>query len=148
MAQNRRNGDEQEPLLTIGTVAQMLDLHQQTLRKYEEEGLVSPDRTEGGTRMYSRNDVERLRVIVSLTRELGVNLAGVEVIFRMREQLEEMKRMLDLILQQLDPPVREQMLSVLRGTEFGLVPTKRTGTGLVLHSLLRTAMGERKGKKE
>lgn len=148
MAQNRRNGDKQEPLLTIGMVAQMLDLHQQTLRKYEEEGLVSPDRTEGGTRMYSRSDVERLRVIVSLTRELGVNLAGVEVIFRMLEQLDEMKRMLDLILQQLDPPVREQMLSVLRGTEFGLVPTKRAGTGLVLHSLLRTAAGEGKSKKE
>jgi len=148
MAQNQRNGDEQEPLLTIGMVAQMLDLHQQTLRKYEEEGLVSPDRTKGGTRMYSRSDVERLRVIVSLSRELGVNLAGVEVIFRMREQLEEMKRMLDLILQQLDPPVREQMLSVLRGTEFGLVPTNRTGTGLVLHSLLRTVAREGKGEKK
>ena len=135
-------------MLTIGMVAQMLDLHQQTLRKYEEEGLVLPDRTKGGTRMYSRSDVERLRVIVSLTRELGVNLAGVEVIFRMREQLDEMNRMLDLILQQLDPPVREQILSLLRGTEFGLVPTNRTGTGLVLHSLLKTAMGERKGKKE
>jgi MerR family transcriptional regulator/heat shock protein HspR len=116
----------------------MLDLHQQTLRKYEELGLVSPSRSEGGTRMYSRNDVERLRVIVSLTRELGVNLAGVEVIFRMREQIEEMKRMMDLILNQLDRPVREQMLSVLRGAEFGLVPTKRAGTGLVLHSLLKT----------
>ncbi len=147
MAQNQRNRDEREPLLTIGAVAQILDLHQQTLRKYEEEGLVSPDRTAGGTRMYSRSDVERLRVIVSLTRELGVNLAGVEVIFRMREQLEEMKRMLDLILQQLDPPVREQMLSVLRGTEFGLVPTTRTGTGLVLHSLLRTMAREGKGKE-
>ena len=148
MAQNQRNGDEQEPLLTIGMVAQMLDLHQQTLRKYEEEGLVSPDRTKGGTRMYSRSDVERLRVIVSLSRELGVNLAGVEVIFRMREQLEEMNRMLDLILQQLDPPVREQLLSVLRGAEFGLVPTKRTGTGLVLHSLLRTVAREGKGEKK
>ncbi len=147
MAQNQHNRDEREPLLTIGAVAQILDLHQQTLRKYEEEGLVSPDRTAGGTRMYSRSDIERLSIIVSLTRELGVNLAGVEVIFRMREQLEEMKRMLDLILQQLDPPVREQMLSVLRGAEFGLVPTARTGTGLVLHSLLRTMAREGKGKE-
>ncbi len=121
----------------------MLDLHQQTLRKYEEEGLVTPSRSEGGTRMYSQTDVERLRVIVSLTRELGVNLAGVEVIFRMREQLEEMKRMMDLILKQLDQPTREQILSVLRGAEFGLVPTRRSGTGLVLRSLLKTIATEK-----
>jgi MerR family transcriptional regulator/heat shock protein HspR len=138
MARNANNQDNREPLLTISAVSQMLDLHQQTLRKYEEEGLVSPIRSEGGTRMYSRTDVERLRVIITLTRDLGVNLAGVGVVFRMREQLDEMKQIIELILQQLDPPVRERVISILRGSEFGLVPTSRAGTGLVLRSLLKT----------
>ena len=70
----------------------MLNIHPQTLRLYEREGLIKPSRTEGNTRLYSQEDVERLRTILTLTRELGVNLAGVEIILRMREQIEELQR--------------------------------------------------------
>jgi MerR family transcriptional regulator/heat shock protein HspR len=80
-----------EPCYTIGVVARMVDLHPQTLRNYEELGLVVPRRTEGKRRLYSPAEVERLRKINRLTQELGVNLAGVEVILRMTEQIESLQ---------------------------------------------------------
>jgi len=79
------------PLYLISTVAKMLNIHPQTLRLYEREGLIKPSRTEGNTRLYSQEDVERLHTILTLTRDLGVNLAGVEIILRMREQIEELQ---------------------------------------------------------
>jgi len=84
--------EKDKPLYLISTVAKMLNIHPQTLRLYEREGLIKPSRTEGNTRLYSQEDVERLRTILTLTRELGVNLAGVEIILRMREQIEELQR--------------------------------------------------------
>jgi MerR family transcriptional regulator/heat shock protein HspR len=80
-----------EPCYTIGVVARMVDLHPQTLRNYEELGLVVPRRTEGNRRLYSPAEVERLRKINRLTQELGVNLAGVEVILHMAEQIESLQ---------------------------------------------------------
>lgn len=80
-----------EPCYTIGVVARMVDLHPQTLRNYEELGLVVPRRTEGNRRLYSPSEVERLRKINRLTQELGVNLAGVEVILHMAEQIESLQ---------------------------------------------------------
>jgi len=84
--------DKDKPLYLISTVAKMLNVHPQTLRLYEREGLITPSRTEGNTRLYSQEDVERLKMILNLTRELGVNLAGVEIILRMKEQIEELQR--------------------------------------------------------
>ena len=75
----------------ISVVSRMLGVHPQTLRIYEREGFVRPSRTGGGVRMYSEGDVERIRLVMRLTRELGVNLAGVEVILQMREKLEHMQ---------------------------------------------------------
>ena len=75
----------------ISVVAKQYDIHPQTLRLYEREGLLQPSRTEGNTRLYSREDLERLETILSLTRELGVNLAGVEIILNMREKIERMQ---------------------------------------------------------
>lgn len=72
---------------TISAVAEMFDIHPQTLRMYEREGLIEPGRSEGQTRLYSDDDLERLEVILTLTREMGVNLAGVEVIVDLREKL-------------------------------------------------------------
>ena len=77
---------------TISAVAEMFDIHPQTLRLYEREGLLKPSRSEGNTRLYSDEDVERLEVILSLTRDLGVNLAGVEIIINMREKMDAMQR--------------------------------------------------------
>ncbi|MPY86661.1 MAG: MerR family transcriptional regulator [Luteitalea sp.] len=76
----------------ISAVAKRYHIHPQTLRLYEREGLLRPSRTEGNTRLYSDEDLERLETILSLTRELGVNLAGVEIILNMRERIEQMQR--------------------------------------------------------
>jgi len=75
----------------ISVVAQQFGVHPQTLRLYEREGLLSPSRTEGNTRLYSERDLEKLSIILSLTRELGVNLAGVEIILNMRRKMEAMQ---------------------------------------------------------
>jgi len=75
----------------ISAVSQKYDIHPQTLRPYEREGLLTPSRTEGNTRLYSEEDLEQLETILSLTRELGVNLAGVEIILNMRRKIERMQ---------------------------------------------------------
>jgi MerR family transcriptional regulator/heat shock protein HspR len=88
-----------EPLYYISAVAKLLDLHPQTLRHYERLGLVEPQRTDGNVRVYSQRDIERLQQINRLTEELGINLAGVEVILdllariqRMRQEMSIMRR--------------------------------------------------------
>ena len=75
----------------ISAVAEQYQIHPQTLRLYEREGLLAPSRSEGNTRLYTDDDLERLEVILKLTRELGVNLAGVEIILNMREKMAEMQ---------------------------------------------------------
>jgi MerR family transcriptional regulator/heat shock protein HspR len=77
---------------TISAVAELYDIHPQTLRLYEREGLLTPSRSVGNTRLYEDSDLERLEIILSLTRELGVNLAGVEIILNMREKMDQMQR--------------------------------------------------------
>lgn len=76
----------------ISAVAQRYDIHPQTLRLYEREGLLTPSRTDGNTRLYSDDDLAQLETILSLTRDLGVNLAGVEIILNMRRKMEQMQR--------------------------------------------------------
>ena len=76
---------------TISAVAEQFELHPQTLRLYEREGLLKPSRSEGNTRLYTDTDLERLEIILSLTRDLGVNLAGVEIILNMRRKIEAMQ---------------------------------------------------------
>jgi len=77
---------------TISAVAELFDIHPQTLRLYEREGLLKPSRSIGNTRLYEDSDIERLEVILSLTRDLGVNLAGVEIILNMREKMDTMQK--------------------------------------------------------
>jgi MerR family transcriptional regulator/heat shock protein HspR len=76
----------------ISAVAEMYDVHPQTLRLYEREKLLIPSRSEGNTRLYTQEDLERLEVILKMTRELGVNLAGVEIILNMRDRMSEMEK--------------------------------------------------------
>src|SRR5512142_3178498 len=76
----------------ISAVAEMYDIHPQTLRLYEREGLLKPSRTEGNTRLYTDDDLGRLEFILTLARDLGVNISGIAIILRMREQMEEMQR--------------------------------------------------------
>jgi MerR family transcriptional regulator, heat shock protein HspR len=79
----------------ISAVADQYEIHPQTLRLYEREGLLRPSRSEGNTRLYTDDDLERLEVILHLTRDLGVNLAGVEIILNMREKMAEMQRQME-----------------------------------------------------
>jgi MerR family transcriptional regulator/heat shock protein HspR len=76
---------------TISAVAELFEIHPQTLRLYEREGLLKPSRSDGNTRLYEDSDIERLEIILSLTRDLGVNLAGVEIILNMREKMNQMQ---------------------------------------------------------
>jgi MerR family transcriptional regulator/heat shock protein HspR len=92
---------------TISAVAEQYDIHPQTLRLYEREGLLKPSRSEGNTRLYTDADLERLEVILSLTRDLGVNLAGVEIIINMREKMDAMQREFERFFQYLQTHVEE-----------------------------------------
>ena len=85
----------EQPMYVISVAAKMVDLHPQTLRHYENQGLVKPKRSDGNVRLYSPADIERLRQIVRLTDELGVNLAGVQIILDMRERLERLQLEMD-----------------------------------------------------
>ncbi len=116
----------------ISAVAQKYNIHPQTLRLYEREGLLKPARTEGNTRLYSDEDLEQLETILALTRDLGVNLAGVEIILNMRRKIEQMQK-----------EVNEFMEYVKRELARGLDDwEQRLGTALVKSSpaeLVRTA---------
>ncbi len=94
----RRDRPEPSPLYMIGVVAEMLKVHPQTLRFYEKKGLVRPGRTEGQTRMYSEEDLEDIARLLRLTRDLGVNLAGVEIILKMRRRMIEMQKQIEDLL--------------------------------------------------
>ena len=87
--------DRGKPLYMIGVVADMLNVHPQTLRFYEKKGLVRPSRTEGQTRMYSVEDVEEIARLLRLTRDLGVNLAGVEIVLKMRRRMLDMQKQIE-----------------------------------------------------
>src|SRR5205809_3310190 len=89
----------------ISAVAQKYNIHPQTLRLYEREGLVKPSRTQGNTRLYSEEDLERLGFILSLTRDLGVNLAGVEIIMNLRHKIETIQQEMERFITQ----VREEL---------------------------------------
>jgi len=81
-----------EPVYLISVVSKMLNIHPQTLRQYEREGLIKPSRTEGRMRLYSQMDIDRLKLVLSLVRDLGVNLAGVDIILQLKEEIENLQQ--------------------------------------------------------
>jgi MerR family transcriptional regulator/heat shock protein HspR len=93
-----RRRPQKRRFLRISAVAERFDIHPQTLRLYEREGLIDPPRSAGNTRQYDQDTLDRLETILTLTRDLGVNLAGVEVILNMREQMEKMQIEADRLL--------------------------------------------------
>lgn len=93
--QHRDRPDLDEPIYVISVAARMVNLHPQTLRHYEKIGLLEPARSEGGLRLYSHRNIEQLRKITRLIDDLGVNLAGVEVILNMSKQIEELQAQVD-----------------------------------------------------
>lgn len=117
----------------IGAIAERFGIHPQTLRLYEREGLLRPVRTEGNTRLYDSDTIERLEIILTLTRDLGVNLAGVEVILHMKEKIERMQGDVHQLLsvlredveaRRVDPDRRYALTTVSKS--LALVSTKRS----------------------
>jgi MerR family transcriptional regulator, heat shock protein HspR len=106
----------------ISAVAEQYQIHPQTLRLYEREGLLRPSRSEGNTRLYTPEDLERLDVILKLTRDLGVNLAGVEIILNMREKMEGMQRQIEEFVRTLN----SELASHLRQS-----PQRTSGNSLI-----------------
>jgi MerR family transcriptional regulator/heat shock protein HspR len=94
----------------ISAVAEMYGIHPQTLRLYEREGLLKPSRTEGNTRLYTDEDLQRLEFILSLARDLGVNIAGMAIILQMRERMEEMQRQIQEFVQYIQQEVLTRAL--------------------------------------
>ena len=120
--------DRGKPLYMIGVVAEMLKVHPQTLRFYEKKGLVRPSRTEGQTRMYSAEDVDDIARLLRLTRDLGVNLAGVEIILKMRRRMIEMQKQI------------EDLLAYVRDSGGGETRPERVGEPR--EALVRAASGQ------
>jgi MerR family transcriptional regulator, heat shock protein HspR len=106
----------------ISAVAEQYEIHPQTLRLYEREGLLAPSRSEGNTRLYTDADLERLEIILKLTRELGVNLAGVEIILNMREKMEAMQRQMEGFVRTLNQELSERIANRQEETSQSLVP--------------------------
>ncbi len=108
----------------IGEIARRYSIHPQTLRMYEREGLIRPDRTEGNTRLYGQETIERLEIVLTLTRDLGVNLAGVEVILNMKERLESLQQRADRLIDYL----KREADRTAHGSRFALVKVPRPDT--------------------
>src|SRR6202008_4149643 len=109
----------------ISSVAEMYGIHPQTLRLYEREGLLKPSRTEGNTRLYTDDDLERLEFILSLARDLGVNISGIAIILQMRERMELMQKQMSEFVTYLQQEVMHRAQGV-DPAQGALVPTKRT----------------------
>lgn len=110
---------------TISVVAEQYGIHPQTLRLYEREGLIKPSRSAKGTRYYTEEDVERLELILSLTRDMGVNLAGVEIILNMREKMNQMQREFENFLQYIRDNIGAELFTSDERSKSALVPRRR-----------------------
>jgi MerR family transcriptional regulator/heat shock protein HspR len=109
----------------ISAVAEMYGIHPQTLRLYEREGLLKPSRTEGNTRLYTDEDLERLEFILSLARDLGVNIAGMAIILQMRERMEEMQRQIQEFVQYIQQEVLTRASAATDASKGAIVPVRR-----------------------
>lgn len=116
----------------ISAVAEQYAIHPQTLRLYEREGLLAPSRSDGNTRLYTDEDLERLEVILKLTRDLGVNLAGVEIILNMREKMEAMQKQVEGFIDNLNHEISERVSQNRPEQDRSLMPV------IQINSLVRT----------
>ena len=109
----------------ISAVAEMYEIHPQTLRLYEREGLLQPSRTVGNTRLYTDEDLERLEFILNLARDLGVNIAGIAIILQMRERMEEMNRQMQDFVDYVRTEMLTKMQQGMPANEGALVALRR-----------------------
>src|ERR1700688_5197532 len=108
MAKNTGAKSQRKAGYMISAVSEQFQLHPQTLRLYEREGLLKPSRSDGNTRLYTAEDLERLEVILKLTRDLGVNLAGVEIILNMREKMSQMQNQIEEFVSSLNTEISQR----------------------------------------
>jgi MerR family transcriptional regulator/heat shock protein HspR len=139
MARKRAsNHDPARGVYMISVAAELAGMHPQTLRIYESRGLITPKRSSGNTRLYSQEDVERLRRIQELTSELGMNLAGVEKVFELEQEMARMQeRMLRLQREadRMEQEMRDEVERIRRSFRFELVPYEAPGSALVPRDL-------------
>ncbi len=107
-------------LYSISVVSSLLDVHPQTIRCYERKGLIKPTRTEGNTRLFSDEDLEKIKMILRLSNDLGVNLAGIEVIFNMRDKIQQMEREMIELLRKISQDYQDSLQK--KDAENALVP--------------------------
>lgn len=124
---------------TISAVAEAYDIHPQTLRLYERQGLLKPSRSRGNTRYYTEENLSRLEFILTLTRDLGVNLAGVEVILHMREKMDAMQREIERLMEAMGQEVGEPSGTAVT-ERFAIVPVSRA-------SIVRLPIAEQSQEK-
>jgi MerR family transcriptional regulator/heat shock protein HspR len=129
----------------ISAVAEKYGIHPQTLRMYEREGLIKPSRSEGNTRLYTDEDLERLEVVLELTRELGVNLAGVEIILNMREKMAAMQKQIEQFVASLNAELARSLRAEPAEPNHSLIPVARPVAAVPLESA-PGATPRRKGK--
>ena len=110
----------------ISAVAEMYEIHPQTLRLYEREGLLKPSRTEGNTRLYTDEDLQRLEFILTLARDLAVNISGIAIILQMRERMEEMQRQFQDFVQQFQQEVTARATAAADPSKGAIVPLRRS----------------------
>jgi MerR family transcriptional regulator/heat shock protein HspR len=110
----------------ISSVAEMYGIHPQTLRLYEREGLLKPSRTEGNTRLYTDGDLERLELILSLARDLGVNISGIAIILQMRERMDEMQRQMGEFVKYIQKEVLIRANAATDPAKGAIVPVRRS----------------------
>src|SRR5499427_10433119 len=109
----------------ISSVAEMYEIHPQTLRLYEREGLLKPSRTEGNTRLYTDEDLSRLEFILSLARDLGVNISGIAIILQMRDRMEEMQRQIQDFVQYIQREVLTRATAAADPSKGAIIPLRR-----------------------
>lgn len=110
----------------ISSVAEQYQIHPQTLRLYEREGLIKPSRSDGNTRLYTDEDLELLEVVLHLTRDMGVNLAGVEIILNMRAKMSEMQRQIEEFVSTLNHELATRARPQRRDEKHSLIPVARS----------------------
>ena len=113
----------------ISAVAEMYGIHPQTLRLYEREGLLKPSRTEGNTRLYTDEDLQRLEFILTLARDLSVNISGIAIILQMRERMEEMQRQIQDFVKSLQEEMLSRATVAADPSRGAIVPVRRTMVG-------------------
>jgi MerR family transcriptional regulator, heat shock protein HspR len=116
----------------ISAVSEQYEIHPQTLRLYEREGLLKPSRSDGNTRLYTDEDLERLEMILKLTRDMGVNLAGVEIILNMRAKMEAMQQQIEEFISQLNSEIASRAQHSSPAENNQLVPVARSSAALVV----------------